>query len=361
MCRTICASACIKLCRGGRRGPVVTSNIYSVAQRAGVSASTVSRALRGDSRIRQSTRERVEEAAAALRYVPQAAAQRLAGRPVHALGVVLPHIEGTYYAELAVGFETRASELDMSVLLQLANPKSDQPAALRRLVGQVDAVAFMGMSAATDELISDVSERMPTVTVARSQLQGVPAIFAESITSADELTSHLIALGRRAPAFVGQVDSGSDIEARYNGFSAALERAGIEVPPNVAVPMDEDTGRRLARDMVADGVVYDALVCGNDEIAVALVHELQELGIDVPSRISVVGWDDIRVSRYLRPGLTTVSQPVAQLGALAAQHLHRLLAGETVDDRTVLSTTIVHRQSCGCTTMNQTTTQGGES
>lgn len=340
---------------------MVTSTIYSVAQRAGVSASTVSRALRGDSRIRESTRQRVEEAAAELRYVPQAAAQRLAGRPVHALGVVLPHIEGTYYAELAVGFETRASELDMSVLLQLVNVKSDQRAALRRLVGQVDAVAFMGMSAATDEIITEISQRMPTVTVARSNLAGVPAIFAESITSADELTTHLLALGRRAPAFVGQVDSGSDIEARYLGFSAALERVGIEVPPSMGVPMDEDTGRQLARELVADGLVHDALVCGNDEIAVALVHELQELGIDVPSQISVVGWDDIRVSRYLRPGLTTVSQPVAQLGALAADHLHRLLAGEPVDDRTVLSTTIVHRQSCGCETKKRTTTQGGES
>ncbi len=339
----------------------MTGNIYSVADRAGVSASTVSRALRGDPRIRESTRERVEEAAAALRYVPRAAAQRLAGRPVHALGMVLPHIEGTYYAELAVGFETRASELDMSVLLHLANPKSDQRTALRRLVGQVDAVAFMAMSSATDDLVSEISERMPTVTVARTHLPGVPALFAESSASADELTTHLIELGRRALIFVGQVDPGSDIEARFKGFATAMERAGLEVPANVAVPMDEGTGRQLARDMVAEGLVYDALVCGNDEIAVALVHELQELGIDVPSRISVVGWDDIRVARYLRPGLTTVSQPVAQLGALAAEHLHRLLAGENVDDRIVLPTTIVHRQSCGCTPKNRTTTQRGES
>lgn len=337
------------------------SNIFSVAERAGVSASTVSRALRGDARIRQSTRKRVEEAADALCYIPQAAAQRLAGRSAHVVGVVLPYIEGTYYSELAVGFETRASELDMSVMLQLANPNSDQPAALRRLMGQVDAVAVMGMTAASDVLIEGISRRMPLVTVARSQLPGVPAIFAASTESADELTTHLLALGRRAPLFVGQVDSGSDIEARYRGFSQALERAGIAVPPNVAVPMDENSGRKLARDMVSDGLTHDALVCGNDEIAVALVHELQELGIDVPTQISVVGWDDIRVSRYLRPGLTTVSQPVGQLGALAADHLHRLLAEESVDERTVLSTTIVHRQSCGCTTTNHTTTQGGES
>lgn len=336
-------------------------NIYAVAEMAGVSTSTVSRALRGDPRIRQATRERVEEAAAALHYVPQAAAQKLAGSPVRALGVVLPHIEGTYYAELAVGFETRASELDTSVLLLLANPKSDQSAAVQRLVSQVDGVAFMAMSAATDELIARVAQRMPVVTVARTQLPGVPAIYAESRDSADELTSHLIATGRTRLAFVGQVDPGSDIEARYQGFTRALDRAGLPAAPTISVAMDEVQGRKLAGELVAQGLENDGFVCGNDEIAVALVHELQDLGVDVPGEVSVVGWDDIRVSRYLRPGLTTVSQPVSQLGALAAGHLHRLMAGERVDERVVLPTTIVHRQSCGCGAQQPFTTQGGES
>lgn len=335
----------------------MTGNIYAVADLAGVSASTVSRALRGDARIRQSTRERVEQAALTLHYVPHAAAQRLAGHPVRVLGVVLPHIEGTYYADLTVGFETGASELDTSVLLLLANPKSDQRAAVRRLVGQVDGVAFMAMSAATDDLVAEMARRMPVVTVARTHLPGVPAIFAESSESAETLTTHLLELGRTRPVFVGQVDTGSDIEARYSGFSAALRRVGLPVPPNIPVAMDEDTGRGLARQLVAQGLEYDALVCGNDEVAVALVHELQELGVDVPGRVSVVGWDDIRVSRYLRPGLTTVRQPVTQLGALAVQHLHRLLAGERVDERVVLPTTIVHRQSCGCGVDKPLTTQ----
>ncbi|RMB59727.1 LacI family DNA-binding transcriptional regulator [Tessaracoccus antarcticus] len=339
----------------------MTRNIYAVAEMAGVSTSTVSRALRGDPRIRQSTRERVELAAATLHYVPQAAAQKLAGGSVRALGVVLPRIGGTYYAQLAVGFETRASELDTSVLLLLANPDTDQRAAVQRLMGQVDGVAFMAMSAATDELVSRMAARMPVVTVARTKLPGVPAIYAESRASAEELTTHLISLGRTRLVFVGQVDPGSDIEARYEGFCAALCRAELPIPPALGVAMDEYTGRGLARDMVAGGLEYDALVCGNDEIAVALVHEMQELGIDVPRQISVVGWDDIRASRYLRPGLTTVSQPVAQLGAMAAEQLHRLMAGERADESVVLPTTIVHRQSCGCGVLQPFTTQRGES
>ncbi|MCC2594686.1 LacI family transcriptional regulator [Tessaracoccus sp. OS52] len=330
--------------------------IYEVARRAGVATSTVSRALRNDPRITEGTRLRVQQAAEELHYVPRAAAQALAGSPVRSLGMVLPVVTGTYYAELAVGFESRASELDCSVVLLRADPSADQRQALRRLTSHVDALAFMARSAATDALVAKAATGRPTVTVARTQLPGLPAIYAESEQSATRLTRHLVELGRTRFAFVGPVDPGSDIAARYRGFSAALGEAGLETPSNISVELDEDNGRRLARRLVDDGLVHDALVCGNDEIAVAIVYELQELGVDVPADISVVGWDDIRVSRYLRPGLTTVRQPVAQLGATAAEHLHQMLSGSPVDDVTVLPTTLVHRESCGCSKGQPVTT-----
>lgn len=324
------------------------ATIYEVALRAGVATSTVSRALRNDPRISESTRRRVHQAAEELHYVPRAAAQALAGSPVRSLGMVLPHLTGTYYAELAVGFESRASELGCSVLLLRADPALDQRVALRRLASHVDGIAFMAVSAATDGLVETVATGRPSVTVARTKLAALPAIYAESENSAALLTRHLIELGRTRLAFIGPVDPGSDIAARYLGFAGALSSAGLDVPPNHCVELDEASGRRLAHELVSEGLRYDALVCGNDEIAVAIVYELQELGIDVPAQVSVVGWDDIRVSRYLRPGLTTVRQPVGQLGATAAEHLHRMLSGLPVDDVTVLPTTLVHRESCGC-------------
>lgn len=326
----------------------MVTTIYEVARRAGVATSTVSRALRNDPRISAGTRQRVLDAAEELNYVPRAAAQALAGLSVRSLGIVLPHLEGTYYADLAVGFESRASELDCSVVLLRADPRTDLRAALRRLISQVDGLAFLAKSAATDELVQQAANARPAVTVARTQLPGLPAIYAESENSAERLTRHLVEQGRTRFAFVGPVDQGSDIAARYLGFSKALAAAGLEVPANTSVELDEDNGRRLARQLVAGGIGADALVCGNDEIAVAIIHELQELGIDVPTEVSVVGWDDIRVSRYLRPGLTTVRQPVPELGATAAEHLHRMISGLPVPATTVLPTALVHRESCGC-------------
>lgn len=327
----------------------MTPNIYEVAEKAGVSASTVSRALRGDARISEPTRQRVRRAAGSLGYVPKLAAQVLAGTGYRTLGMVLPHIEGTYYAELAVGFETRASELDLSVVVLQANHNAERNHAIRRLVGQCDGVAFLAKSAASDDLVVEVARTRPTLTVARTHLPGIPSMYAESAGPARELTQHLLDLGRRRPVFVGPVDPGSDIEARYRGFGWALTDAGLDVPDPLDVPMDEPSGRELARRFVAECLPYDALVCGNDEIGVAIIHELQDLGVDVPRDVAVVGWDDIRVSRYLRPGLTTVAQPLTTLGALAAEHLHHLLEGRPVEDKTVLPTSIVHRQSCGCT------------
>ncbi|NLE98665.1 MAG: LacI family transcriptional regulator [Propionibacterium sp.] len=326
----------------------MNATIYEVADRAGVSISTVSRALRHGGRISESTRTRVREAAEELNYLPNAAAQTLAGSAVRSLGIVLPHVQGTYYAQLAVGFERRASELDHSVVLLLVGPDADARPAVRRLAAQVDGLAFMAKSAADDSLVAEIARRRPTVTVARGQLPGLPAVQAESERAAADLTRHLVEHGRTRFAFVGPIDPGSDIAARYAGFTRALTEAGLEVPPNTDLPLDEDSGRALAHEMVADHLPHDAIVCGNDEVAAAVVYELQELGVDVPRDVAVVGWDDIRLARYLRPGLTTVAQPVAGLGALAAEHLHALLAGEDVVEMTVLPTYLVHRQSCGC-------------
>ncbi|GAB3812732.1 catabolite control protein A [Tessaracoccus terricola] len=324
------------------------ATIYEVARRAGVSTATVSRALRDDPRITQSTREKVLQAADDLHYVPKAAAQALAGSATRSLGMVLPHLRGSYYAELAVGFESRASELDCSVLLLRADPAADSRSAVRRLAGQVDALAFMARSVIPDDLVVKVGKGRPTVTVARGRVSGHPALYAESEEPAHALTQHLIEHGRRRLVFVGPTDDGSDIAARYGGFARALTEAGLEVPPSIDVELDEDAGRSLARRLFDQGLPHDALVCGNDEVAAAVVFELQELGVEVPEQVAVVGWDDIRVSRYLRPGLTTVRQPVAQLGAMAAEFLHRMLSGDSVDGVTVLAADVVHRESCGC-------------
>lgn len=325
------------------------ATIYAVAERAGVSTATVSRALAGSPKVAPRTREAVLEAVRELNYLPDGAARALAGRRTGALGLVLPDIDGPYYSALLVAFEMAASELGLSVAISLAGRGTHPERAVRTLAGNVDGLAFMARSAVPDELIAEISRRRPVVTAARAQLPGRDALFAESRETAVRLTRHLIESGRRRIAFVGRPEEHSDVGVRHQGFQDALGAAGIERAGMFEVDSVEAEGASVARRIVREGIDLDAVVCGNDELALALVHELQGAGVDVPDRIAVVGWDDVLAARYIRPGLTTVAQPVAELGALAARRLAALVDGDDpVDVPVVLPSRIVHRSSCGC-------------
>lgn len=323
------------------------ATIYEVAERAGVSISTVSRVLRKSVPVAESTREKVLAAVAELRYVPTGAASSLARKRQPTLGLVLPHLEGEYYAELLIGFELAAADLGYSVGLTLANPRSDAREAVYTLAERVEGLAFMARSAASDDLISELSGPRAVVTVARAAVRGVPAVFSGNRASAYDLVTHLVESGRRRPLFVGVPERGSDMEGRHHGYLEAMADAGFHPADALKVPLGEAGGKRAAQMLLADGLKHDALVCGNDLMAVALLAELTEAGIRVPDDVAVTGWDDIHAARYVVPGLTTVSQPMRQLGRMAVEHLHARLTGESdPPEFVVLSSHVVYRGSC---------------
>ncbi|MEL4357843.1 MULTISPECIES: LacI family DNA-binding transcriptional regulator [unclassified Luteococcus] len=326
--------------------------IYQVAQRAGVSTATVSRALRDDPRISDATKLSVREAAQQLDYLPKAAARALAGSRTNALGLVLPHIDGPYYADLLVGFETAASAQNLSVIITLANPRQDCRTAVRTLAAQVDGLAFMARSAANSQLIADIARTRPVVTAARPQVPGSDAFFVENASTADRLTQHLIDGGRRRLAFVGNPERGSDLGMRHDGFVAAVSRADLEPTTYPIFPSEQD-GRAFAERLLADGFTHDALVCGNDELALAVMQTLQRGGVAVPADVAITGWDDTVTARYVEPGLTSISQPVRQLGGLVVSRLAQRIAGDGPREEAVtLPATLAHRTSCGCSTFH---------
>ncbi|MEE1650332.1 LacI family DNA-binding transcriptional regulator [Brachybacterium sp. J144] len=328
-----------------------SATIYAVAERAGVSTATVSRALAGSDKVAPRTREAVLTAARELNYVPDGSARALAGRRTNALGLVLPGIDGPYYAAVLVGFETAASDLGLSVVILLTGPDTDPERAVRQLAGKVDGIAFMSRSAADDALVAEIGRRRPVVTAARGRIPGRDAFFTENEVTAARLTGHLVEAGRRRIAFLGRPEPDSDIGARYTGYLSALRDAGLESVTTFAADAVDESGTQIAREIVADGLDLDAIVCGNDQLALAVMHQLQEEGVDVPGEIAVVGWDDVHAARYVRPGLTTVAQPVEELGALAARRLAALVDGADPDpEPVVLDSRIVHRGSCGCAT-----------
>jgi len=335
----------------GSAGHAQRATIYSVAEAAGVSIATVSRVFQGTSTVAQGTRERVLSAADELNYMPLGAARSLAVSRHELLGLVLPELGGPYYSELLMGFESRASELGLGVIVVVTEGKPDPTRAIRQLMSRVDAVAVLG-SDLDDAGLAQLATAKPLLSLAGSPGGAVPSLAAENVTSAQELTAHLLQHGRQSLLFLGDPDAGADIAGRYAGFSAAHEAHGLDVPEPVRIGLQESDGAAFGAAYVVGEHSADALVCANDELALAVLTHLQDHGIAVPDDVAVVGWDDVMAARYVRPALTTVRQPVHDLGALASERLHDQLSvtSDASASHDILPTQVVIRSSCGCST-----------
>jgi LacI family transcriptional regulator len=325
------------------------ATIYSVAERAGVSIASVSRVLQGSTAVSDKTRAKVLAAVEELNYVPLGAARSLAVRQHEAVGLVLPELTGPYYAELLLGFESRAAELGQSVLLLLSEGKRDLAHAVRQLATRVDGLAMLGSAAIPDPVVHALRGWKPVVVIAGDAAPDVEAVGAENEGSAQNLTAHLMDHGRRRLLFVGDPAFAPDFRDRYRGFVTA-HRARRRRPAEPArILFREGDGAAFAQRLLAGEFDADALVCANDELALSIMTTLQDGGLTVPDDIAVVGWDDVMTARYVRPGLTTVRQPVRELGALVAERLHERVAGlPRREGLEVLPTEVVLRSSCGC-------------
>jgi LacI family transcriptional regulator len=329
----------------GSGSPRVT--VYTVADRAGVSVATVSRVLQAPHRVKDATRVRVLAAMDDLDYVPHGAARSLAFHQHEAHGLVLPELSGPYYSELLMGYESVAAAAGCSVVLLLSEGKEDLGVALRRLAGKVDGIVLMGACGVPERTLAAVRTKVPVLGLTRNDRADLESFATENRASAEELARHLFAHGRNRLVFVGSPELAIDVRERYEGFAAAHDDRAV--PPAVPADLRESEGGRIADLVLSGDIDADALVCANDELALAVMHHLMARGVEVPRDIAVVGWDDVMAARYVRPGLTTVAQPVRDLGARAAARMHDLVLGHTDQpDQHTLPTTVVIRQSCGC-------------
>ncbi len=326
------------------------STIYSVAALAGVSIASVSRVLQGSANVSDATRTKVLDAVTQLNYMPLGAARSLAVRHHEAHGLVLPELTGPYYADLLLGFESRAAELGQSVVLLLAAGKRDLGRAVRQLATRVDGVAMLGSATISDDVVRSLHGTKPLVMISGDPRHGVEAISAENHDSAMALTTHLlVGHARQHLLFVGDPDAAPDVRDRYRGFVDAHRALRRRARQPVAIAFREEEGAAVADRLLGGRLKADAVVCANDELALSVIARLQEGGLRVPDDIAVVGWDDVMTARYIKPGLTTVRQPVHELGALAAERLHQRVSGAPpLETPHLLPTEVVLRASCGC-------------
>lgn len=314
--------------------------IRDVAREAGVSIATVSRVMRDGQGVRPDTRERVRRVAAELEFVPSQLGRQLAERRYAANGIVFPDLSGPYYAEVVLGYEAVAGELGRSVLIMATHGRADAGAKVLEMADRCDGLVVLS-GAVGDDVVEQLAERgTRLVLVARTPLAAVDSVLAENHDSAAALGRHLREAGVRSLRFVGDPGLSTDVAERWTGVREVFgDGAALSEPTD---ELDEEAGRSAARAALDD--LPDAFVCANDELALGLLGELRAHGIDVPHRVKVTGWDDVMAARYA--GLTTVRQPMREIGATAARLLDELITGtRTTPRHELLPTELVVRSS----------------
>lgn len=319
------------------------ATIRDVAREAGVSIATVSRAMRDPQSVRAETRERVEAVASRLDYVPSQLGRQLAERRHAANGIVFPDLSGPYFAEVVLGYEAVAGELGRSVLILSTAGRDDADAAVAAMAERCDGLVVLGQTISDDAVAAMVARGTPVVLVARPSVDGVDSVRAHNMEGARALAHHVLDTGATDVAFVGDPASGPDVAERHAGVAAVVAERGARLRLWPVTEMDEAAGEHLAAGLGTRDLP-DALVCANDEVALGLLGTLAERGVRVPHDVVVTGWDDVMAARYA--GLTTVRQPMREIGATAARLLDQRISGARTEvAHEVLPTTLVPRDT----------------
>ncbi|HVX43639.1 MAG TPA: LacI family DNA-binding transcriptional regulator [Mycobacteriales bacterium] len=326
--------------------------VYDVAARAGVSIATVSRALNDRARISGTTRERILRIAADLGYEPNEIARSLTGKASRTVALLLPDIANPFFPELVSGVQsvTDANEH----LLLLCRTSDDEQKVVRDLSilrrKQVDGVILVAGSLAGGPITEQVPD-FPLVLMDRDiPVTGADLVAVDHRRGARLAVEHLLDLGHRSVAHIAGPPGLPVSRARRAGWRAALRSAGLVADTGLIRTGDflEDGGYRATKSLLAGEAEFTAIFAANDLTAIGALAALSESGIDVPGRMSVVGFDGIHLAKYTAPTLTTVAQPIFELGRRATELLLDRLTGERRrPEKVVLDTELIVRGSSG--------------
>lgn len=283
-------------------------------------------------------------------YRPNGAARALATRRHEAIGLVFPHLSGPYYAGVLLGLEEAASAHGLSLFIVGTHSRGRPEQLVADLSRRVDGLVVMGRTV-PDAVIARLQRSgLPLVLLARPAVGSSDVVRTENRSSAQALTRHLLEHGHRRIAFVGDPASSPDAAERWDGFVAAHRNSGLPAPTRPVVSaFREVDGHAAVFALLSEASRPTALFCANDEIAMGVYAAAAERRLSIPNELAVTGWDDIPVARFLTPALTTVRQPLREIGAMAARLVvERVAASRKKPVSTVLPTEALIRSSCGC-------------
>ena len=325
---------CGRVAESAPRPAIERSTIEHVALAAGVSVATVSRALRGLPNVAAATRARVQEVARQLDYRADTAASRPAAGRTDTVAVVVPMINSWYFSNVVAGAEAVCAESGYDLLVvsaPTAATRHEVIATVEALHRRVDGVIFAEVPLAVEEVEDLRHRRLGVVTIGQAT-RIYPAVRIDNRRIGEMAVGHLLDLGHRHIGILGgqaEDPAHSDVPGRrIDGARAALAAAGVQLDPTLVASGEftVDGGRQATLELLSRSDPPTAIFALSDEMAFGAVLAARELGVDIPSELSLIGIDDHEVAQVI--GLTTIRQRVAEHGAVAARALLRRLSGE---------------------------------
>lgn len=325
----------------------MTVTIYDVAREAKVSMATVSRVVNGNPNVKPATRDRVNEVIKRLNYRPNAVARGLASKKTTTVGVIIPDISNVYYSELARGLEDIATMYKYQTIISNSDNDSQKEQEIfnNLLSKQVDGIIFLGgtLSKETTNIIKTSS--VPVVVSGTHDLDAsLPAVNIDYVNASKEITEKFVQDGVKKFAFVGGGYSEKAQIDILEGMKSVLSANNIEL---------DESSIYIGQEQYLDGEkAYEAIksqnpeviMCISDEQAIGIVHAAQDDGKDIPNEFQVISFNNTRLVKMVRPKLSSVMQPLYDIGAVGMRLLTKYMNDEQIEESKVtLPYSIVYR------------------
>lgn len=332
---------------------------FDIAHRAGVSQATVSRALRNSPLVNAETRKRIQQIARDMNYQVNRSAAGLRSQQSRTIALLLfedPTSDDSqinpFFLSL-LGHITRAAAAEHYDVLVSFQQLSADWHSVYQASNRADGIILLGYGdyGSMADRLRCLCEQGAHFTIwgaTTPELEG-HAVGGQNAQGGELATRHLLNLGRRRIAFLGEACGDCpEFQQRYEGYRLALQSAGLDVHPELRIDADnrETSGHAAMGELLERGVAFDAVFAASDLIALGAMKRLRQAGIRVPDQVSVVGFDDIPAASYFSPALTTVRQDTRRAATVLVKNLIAMINGEPVESR-LLPISLAVRGSCG--------------
>lgn len=325
--------------------------IKDVAREAGVAISTVSNVINQVDNVSDRTKQRVLDAIEKLKYVPNFNARSLKSNKKNTVGLFLSSIQGDYYRQLLQAVHLQCKMAGYMLNIYVSNENTSEEIYGMILSSGVEGAIIMNESLSDDYIERIARTHMPMVFIDRKQSgEHISSVTVDNYSGAFMGVEYLVKQGHRRIGYIHGIESIDDSE-RFRGYLEVLEKYNLPVEEDLILNgfFEEVVAYGEIRQLFAKGVVLpDAFFCANDEMAWGCIRALQSAGVTVPEQVSVIGFDNSMLAEHYHPALTTIGNPVTEMGTKSALELFRMMRkeGEPEGREVCLTPSLIVRDTC---------------